>query len=285
MTMPARARGDDVAITEQEGPKDMTAARNRLAIADLTATLTTDFDLPTVLNAIAFDACRGYTAFSAVVGLLDDRDGDAELRVVAEALREPTDSDLAFVAVGPAFESARDGAVTMIPDLSQPRDTRWPEYRREALRAGVYGMRAFPVTALGARMGALVVHTDEPWGSARPNDLGQTLANLTALALSIAPHPDIRRSTTEDLVASVLQGSATIATAIGLIAEALGGSIDQARLTLNRLARAHGVTVSAHAAAVVAAYDRDPAADLAAHELLSTPPQLRPPTSIKSRGS
>jgi hypothetical protein len=173
----------------------------------------------------------------------------------------------------------------MIPDLSQSRDTRWPDYRREALRAGIRGMRAFPVTALGAPMGALVVHTDEPWGTARPNDLGQTLANLTALALSIAPHPNTRRSTTEDLVASVLRGTATIATATGLIAETLGGSIDDARLTLNRLARAHGVTVSAHAAAVVAVYDRDPGADLAVHELLSTPPQLRSPTSIKPRGN
>ncbi|MCV7048395.1 GAF domain-containing protein [Mycobacterium frederiksbergense] len=265
----------------------MTAARNRLAITELTAMLTTDFDLPTVLSTIALDACRGYMAFSAVVGLLDDsdRDGDAEISVVAEALREPTDTDLAFVATGPAYESARDGAVTMIPDLSQSRDTRWPDYRQEALRAGMRGMRAFPVTALGARMGALVVHTDDPWGSARPNDLGQTLANLAALALSIAPQPDIRRGTTEDLIASVLQGSATIASAIGILAETLGATIDEGRLTLNRLARAHGVTVGAHAAAIVAAYDGDPGADLAAHDLLTTPPQLRPPTSIAPRQS
>lgn len=271
---------------ESEGPKDLTATRNRLAIAELTATLTTDFDLPTVLSTIASDACRGYMAVSAVVGLLDDHDADeeGEIRIVAEASREPTDVDFGFVAVGPAYESARDGAVTMIPDLFEAHDTRWPDYRQEALRAGMRGMRAFPVTALGARMGALVVHTDDPWGVVRPNDLGQTLANLAALALSIAPQPDIRRSTTEDLIASVLEGSATIATATGIIAETLGGTIDQARLTLSRLARAHGVTVTTHAAAVLAAYDRDPVADLAAHELLSTPPQLRPPTTISPRG-
>lgn len=276
-----------MAGTAPEGSNDMTAARNRLAITELTAMLTTDFDLPTVLSTIAYDACRGYMAFSAVVGLLDDsdREGDAEINVVAEALREPTDTDLAFVATGPAYESAREGAVTMIPDLSQSRETRWPEYRQEALRAGMRGMRAFPVTALGARMGALVVHTDEPWGTARPHDLGQTLANLAALALSIAPQPDIRRGTTEDLISSVLQGSATIASAIGIVAETFGGTIDEARLTLNRLARAHGVTVSAHAAAIVSAYDRDPRADLAAHDLLTTPPQLRPPTSITPRST
>ena len=279
-------RGNDVTATEQEGPKEMTAARNRLAIAELTATLNTEFDLPTVLSTIAHDVCRGYTAVSAVVGLLDDGDvdGDAEVRVVAEALREPVETDFGFVATGPAYESARDGAVTMIDDLVESHETRWPDYRREALRAGMRGMRAFPVTAMGARMGSLVVHTDEPWGTARPNDLGQTLANLTALALSIAPRTDVRRSTSEDLIASVLQGSATIASATGIVAETFGSTIEQARLTLNRVARAHGVTVSSHAAAIVAAYDRDPSADLAAHALLTTPPQLLPPTAITPRG-
>jgi hypothetical protein len=275
-----------VNVEEPERPKSMTAARNRLAIAELTATLTTDFDLPTLLSNIAIDACRGYTAVSAVVGLLDEREptGDPEIRVVAEALREPTDADLGFVGTGPAYESARDGAVTMVPDLRESRDTRWPDYRDEAVRAGMRGMRAFPVTALGTRMGALVVHTDEPWGVDRPNDLGQTLANLAALALSIAPYPDIRRSTTEDLIASLLQGSTAIAETIGIIAETLGGTIEQARLTLNRLARAHGVTVSAHAAAILAAHNQDPTADLSAHALFTIPPQLLPPTPIKSRG-
>lgn len=263
----------------------MTAARDRLAIAELTATLTTDFDLPTVLSTIAFDACRGYTAVSAVVALLDDRSqtGGTEIRVVAEALREPTDVDLGFAGSGPAFDSARDGAVTMVADLAEPHDTRWPEYRREALQAGMRAMRAFPVTALGTRMGALVVHTDEPWGVARPNDLGQTLANLTALALSIAPHAASRRRATEDLIGSLLEGTTTIAGATGVLAESLGLTIEQARLTLRRLARAHGVTVTAHAAAILAAYDRDPGAGIATHELLSVP-QLGPPTPIRPPG-
>jgi GAF domain-containing protein len=264
----------------------MTAARNRLAIAELTATLTTDFDLPTFLTAVALDACRGYAAVYAVVGLLDDRNpaDSGEIQVVAEAQREPTETDLSFMGGGPAYDSARDGAVTMIPNLSESHDTRWPKYRDEALRAGVRGVRSFPVTALGARMGALVVHTDEPWGVARPNDLGQTLANLTALALSMAPQPGVRRNTTEDLIETLLDGSSTIAAVIGILAETLGSTVEQARLTLHRLARAHGVTVSKHAAAIRAAYDRDPAGNLTTHELLTTPQQLRPPTSIQSRG-
>ncbi len=258
----------------------MTAAQNRLAIAELTATLTTDFDLPTVLSTIAADACHGYAAVSAVVTLLDDRGDDATIRVVAEALREPIDADLGFVSSGPGFDTARGGGVTMIADLAEVHDTRWPGYRHDALRAGMRGMRAFPVTTLGTSMGALVVHTDDPWGVVRPNDLGQTLANLTALALSIAPHAATRRITTEDLIESLLQGTSTIASAIGIVAEHLGGTAEQARLTLHRLARAHGVTVSSHAAAIVAAHDSDPTTELTATGLLIPPPALRPPTRI-----
>lgn len=167
----------------------------------------------------------------------------------------------------------------MITDLSEATDTRWPRYRLDALRAGMRGMRAFPVTVLGAPMGALVVHTDDPWGVARPSDLGQTLANLAALALSIAPRAAMRRTIADDLIESLLEGTTTVAAAIGILAQTLGGTIDEARLRLLRLARAHGVTVTAHASAIVIAHDLDPAADLTASGLL-TPSEPRPPTRI-----
>jgi hypothetical protein len=259
----------------------MTAARDRLAIAELTATLTTDFDLPTVLSAVANDACRGFEAFSAVVVLLDDRHrtGDAGIQVVAEALRAPTDADLSFVSSGPGLDSARDGAVTMIADLSDAHDTRWPRYRHDALRAGMRAMRAFPVRVLGASLGALVVHTDDPWGVGRPNDLGQTLANLTAIALSVGPHAAARRTTTGDTIESLLQSTIAIAAAIGILAQTFGSTAEEARLRLHRLARAHAVTVSSHAEAIVTAHDNDPAA-LTASGLLIAPPDLLPPPRI-----
>ena len=260
----------------------MIMARDRLAIADITATLTTNFDLPTVLSTVVHDACRGFEAVSAAVTVLDAgrRAGDAGIQVVAEALREPTDADMSFIGDGPGLDSARGGLVTMIADLSEATETRWPRYRRDALRAGMRGVRAFPVTVLGVPMGALVVHTDDPWGVQRPNDLGQILANLTALALSIAPSAGTRRTTTDELIESLMEGTTTIAAAIGIVAQTLGGTVDNARIRLNRLARAHGVTVSAHAAAILAAHDDDPSADLASSELLTGPTEPGPPTRI-----
>ncbi len=259
----------------------MTAARDRLAIAELTDALTGSFDLPTVLDTVAHDARRGFQAASAVVILLDGRHqtGDSGIQVVAEALRGPTEIDRGFLTAGPALVAAREGAVTMIADLADASDTRWPGYRRDAQRAGMRGMRAFPVTVLGVAVGALVVHTEDPWGRLRTNDFGQTLANLTALAISIAPHNNQRRTDTSETIDTLLQGTVVIATATGLIAELFGTDAAEARLQLRRLARAHEVTVTAHAAALVATHDRDPQ-HLKRSDLLAPPEVLPPPPHI-----
>lgn len=68
----------------------MNTARTRLAIAELTATLTTDFDLLAVLDAIAENARACFDAYSAVVVLVFHRSptGEAEVQIVAEALRD-----------------------------------------------------------------------------------------------------------------------------------------------------------------------------------------------------
>jgi GAF domain-containing protein len=259
----------------------MTAARDRLAIADLTTTLAGDFDLPTLLETIAHDARTGLQASSAAVVLRDDghRTGDAGVQVVAEALPRTTDADLRLLTAGPVLESARDGAVTMIPDLADTEDTRWPDYRRDALRAGMRGMRAFPLTVLGLPVGALVVHTGEPWGVQRPSELGQILANLAAIAISIAPHSHQRRSDTGDTVESLLQGTILIATATGIIAELNQTDPSYARLQLHRLARAYQVTVSDHAERIVTAYNDDPER-FASSALLAPPTVLPPPPHI-----
>jgi hypothetical protein len=261
----------------------MTAARDRLAIAELTTALAGDFDLPTVLDTVAHDARRGFEASSAAVVLLDGRHrtGDTGIQVVAEALLKTTDADLSFLTAGPVLASARDGAVAMIADLADAEDTRWPGYRRDALRAGMRGMRAFPVTMLGSSVGALVVHTGDPWGLGRPNDLGQILANLTAIAISIAPHSQQRRSDTRGTIETVLQGTIMIATATGIVAEVAEIDPAQARLHVHRLARAHQSTVTAHAERIVTAYDSDPQ-HFATSTLLAPPAVLPLPPHIDS---
>lgn len=270
----------------------MNSARTRLAIAELTSTLSTDFDLAALLDAVAIDARVCFQAYAAAVVLRHRRDGaDATaLHIVAQALREDigtdgAEGDLSFQATGPALDSARDGAVTMIADLTdvsdtaQGVDTRWSGYRRAAAAAGMRGMRAFPITSLGIPLGAVVVHTDEPWGLQRPSDFGQVLANLAGIALSIGPPEQRRAGAADTIVEAVLRDGTLIATATGIIAEVFGVDFDHARLRLQRLARGHGVTLTAHARAIVDTHDARPHA-IATAAVFQKPPGLAPPRHI-----
>ncbi|MEV0855675.1 GAF domain-containing protein [Nocardia fluminea] len=258
----------------------MNSAQTRLAIADLTATLATDFDIPTVLHAIAEHAQQCFDAASAAVILFDSRRTDGTgIQIVAEAMREDTIADPYLHISGPGLTSARDGAVAMIADLDDTADSaRWPDYRRRARAAGLRSVRAFPIKTMTLSVGSLVVHAEQPWGNERPNDFGQILADLTAIALSMGT-VDGRASTTADTVATVLDGTMVIATAVGILAEYFDLDVDDARIRLRRLARAHQVTPTAQATAVVSAQNRNPR-DPGTDPALHFPADLTPPRHI-----
>ncbi|HEY9315693.1 hypothetical protein [Williamsia sp.] len=60
----------------------------------------------------------------------------------------------------------------------------------------------------------------------------------------------------DDTVDDVLEGTTLVATAVGIIAQVRDSDIDEARLTLMRLARARGVTPTEHARAILDAQRR-----------------------------
>ncbi|MET0700021.1 MAG: ANTAR domain-containing protein [Mycobacterium sp.] len=254
----------------------MNATHADLAIAELSAALTDDFDLAALLTSVAEHARVGLDAYSAVVVLVENRNAEGiGVQIVAEALRDGDVADLDFHLTGPGLLSARDGAITMIDDLRQADDTRWPEYRNIALAAGMCAVRAYPIVSLGVSLGSLVVHTAEPWGTARAHTFGQIMANLAALALSSAMI-DRRRVDTTNTIQTLLEGRVTIASATGILSEVLDLDVTQARLALHRLAHAHGRSVSAHARAVVTGYNASPTtADASAG--WARPPELLPP--------
>ncbi|WP_194820307.1 GAF and ANTAR domain-containing protein [Nocardia sp. XZ_19_385] len=254
-------------------------ARTRLAVAELTATLTTDFDVPTLLQSVARHARDGFDAYSAVVVLLDRHGGShPAVHLVAEALRHGISADPLLHNAGPGLSSARDGTVTMIGDIVAEKNPRWASYRQRAMAAGLRGVRAFPVTAFGLPLGALVVHTDNAWGTLRPNDFGQTLADLVAIALSSGPI-ESRRASTSDNVDAVLRGTTVISFAVGVLAEYFQLDVEQARDRLLRLARTHGRTPTAHAREIIAALHVSPV-DPAVSGALHEPPELAPPRHI-----
>ncbi|MBB3038767.1 GAF domain-containing protein [Hoyosella altamirensis] len=253
MTLEAMMTG-----TDRSSEVATDGGRVQLAIADLTSTLTNDFDLPAMLHSVAEHARVCFGASTVVVLLLDRRaPGRGVVHIVAEAASEGHSVDPRFHTSGPGLMSASESAVAMVDDLAHADDTRWPEYRERATAAGLRGMRAFPVSALGVPLGSIVVHTEDPWGDARPRSFGQILADLTAIGLASGT-VDGRRLSTSDAVDSVLRGSATIAAAVGILTEYLRLEPDIARLRLNRLARARGLTVTAQARMIVDAHNSSP---------------------------
>ncbi|CAN5619601.1 GAF and ANTAR domain-containing protein [soil metagenome] len=258
----------------------MSTTRAELAIAELSTALTSDFDLAVLLTALAEHTRVGLDAYSAVVMLVENGDTSdrAGVHIVAEALGEGVVADLDFHTTGPGLISATSGVVTMIDDLQQADETRWPDYRRVALAAGMRAVRAFPIVSLGVSLGSLVVHTDEPWGSTRPQTYGQIMANLAAVALASSVRGQ-RRVDTTNTIQTLLEGRVVIATATGILAELLALDISEARLALNRLAHAHGCSVTAHAQAVVDGYNQAPArADTTA--VWARPPDMLPPSNF-----
>ncbi|MEV0685020.1 GAF and ANTAR domain-containing protein [Nocardia sp. NPDC050378] len=257
----------------------MNSAQTRLAIADLTATLATDFDVPALLNAVAEHARQCFDAVSAAVILLDQRSVGAGIQIVAEATSEDAVTDPRLHISGPGLASARDGAVAMITDIDRRDEgSRWPDYHDRARLAGMRSVRAFPVKAMTVPLGSVVVHANEPWGSERPNDFGQILADLTAVALSMGTEHG-RANTTADTVAAVLDGTTAIATAVGILAEHYDLDLEAARDRLRKLARAHRTTPTAQAAAVVEAQNANPA-DPGVASALHLPDEPAPPPHI-----
>jgi hypothetical protein len=248
----------------------MNEARNTSAIAEISAALTTEFDLPGLLAIVADQARIGLDASSVVVLLLDRRHslGDSAFHVVAEATGDGSVSNFDFGIPGPALVSARDGVVAMIDDLADANDTRWPEYGRRALASGLRAVRAFPIASLRTPLGSMVVHTKDPWGTSRSQVFGQIMANLSAVALGNASIGN-RHVDTTNTIESLLDGTKIISVATGMIAEVLGLDVRDAQLALSRLARAHGKTVTEYAQVIVDAQAADPTA--------SEPDWVRPP--------
>jgi GAF domain-containing protein len=254
------------------------AARTNSAIADVAATLNTEFDPAALLVTVAEHALFGLDASWAAVLLRDRRPttGVNGVHVVTESLRTGTTAEVDLLAPGPGLVSARDGVVTLIDDLAAAEDSRWPRYRREALAAGLRAVRAFPIVSLQTPLGSIVIHTDEPWGSARSSTFGQILASLTATALSSAAVHH-RRADAAASIEELLDGGRLIASATGMLAEVLNVDVAQARRALARLARAYGVSVTAHSRVIVEAHNRDPLAPKPSWAHL---PDLPPPRRI-----
>ncbi|MCW2850061.1 MAG: hypothetical protein JWR90_4035 [Marmoricola sp.] len=148
---------------------------------------------------------------------------------------------------GPGVAASASGAVVLVPDLGDVRDTalsRWPTFAREAIGLGVHAAFAFPLLLGASRLGALSLYRLEA-GALSPEHVSHGRVTADAVALRLAdPTGTISNN---DLQIDPMR----VHQAAGMVMVQLGIPIDQALLRLRAAAYADGLSVDELADAIV----------------------------------
>lgn len=250
MTLPPTFDRQDV-DTSGDGPDNPSPV---VVLAELTGHLSSGVDTPYLLHVVA-TRTRDVLDAAAVSVVMDAAFGpggqDFELVMVASS----GSVDRSLSVTGPATMCVRTGAAVLADDLEFPRADGRTTRARRAARASAAS--APTRCAFGRRtIGAVVVHTVGPWrstGSAAA--FVQAVADLTALAVSADTDGDERLSAEARRRRRVLDDSAVIDQAIGVLAELRGVDISTATAMLVADARRALTPLSERARAVIASGD------------------------------
>ncbi|MEU4033488.1 GAF and ANTAR domain-containing protein [Streptomyces collinus] len=208
------------------------------AIVGLADPFADDID-PVVLVDRLARACVEITGADAVGVMVASTRGD--LRTLAV-----TDEEAAFLELfqlqtdeGPCLDCYREGRRVDARDLSASTD-RWPLVAPFALRSGIGSVHAVPLRVHRQTVGAVNLLIHEP-GGLPPLDLelAQALADVTAVALVTWSPDQVRPADVSGRVQAALAAKATVDMASGMIAEAGGLSMPEARAALRAYAGGH----------------------------------------------
>ncbi|MFC9281296.1 GAF domain-containing protein [Streptomyces collinus] len=208
------------------------------AVAGLADPFADDVD-PVVLVDRLARACVDITGADAVGVMVASTRGD--LRTLAV-----TDERAAFMELfqlqtdeGPCLDCYREGRRVDARDMSARTD-RWPLLAPFALRSGFGSVHAVPLRVHRQTVGAVNLLIREP-GGLPPLDLelAQTLADITAVALVNWTPDRVRPADVSGRVQAALAAKATVDMASGMIAEAGGLSLTEARAALRARAGGH----------------------------------------------
>ncbi|WP_432057396.1 ANTAR domain-containing protein [Streptomyces sp. bgisy022] len=115
---------------------------------------------------------------------------------------------------GPCVEAAETGREQYSPDLTV--ESRWPEYTRYALSAGVRSVLAVPLNVTNGRGAALNLYAEQPGALERGRERARVFAARAADAVSTALHLEDRAHTAADVRTALLSRS-VIDQAIGIL--------------------------------------------------------------------
>lgn len=100
--------------------------------------------------------------------------------------------DLQFdLGEGPCVDSFETGRPTLVADIADPADARWPVFAAAAGETGARGMYVFPLSVGHARLGVLDCYRDEP-GSLDDDELSGALRSVDAAVWVLLDHAEPR---------------------------------------------------------------------------------------------
>jgi GAF domain-containing protein len=213
-------------------------------------TLVEDFDLVEFLQMLTERAADLVGA--AAVGLLL-ADGRGRLEFMAGSTKDVKALELFQLQAheGPCLEAFRRGRAVINVNLSEATP-KWPRFAPRATATGYLSVHAFPLRLRNRVICALNVFGDVKGGNFEGADVPimQALADIAAIALM--QERAIRRG---EVLTEQLQGALNsrviIEQAKGAIAQATGGTVDEAFTTIRGYARRHNRKISEVAQLIV----------------------------------
>jgi GAF domain-containing protein len=223
------------------------ARLGRLSV-ELVNTLTTDFDLNTLLDKL-LEECKDLLDISEAGLVLADEHGVLHVMAATtesaghlEALQLQADE-------GPAIEVFRGGKVVVVVDVDDC--TQWPRFREVALRAGYRAIHAIPLRVGDTTLGAMCLFSHHPGDLNEVDALAaQALADIASIGI-VNYRVYAKHDTIDGQLQTALNSRVLIEQAKGVIASTDGVSIDEAFTRLRRFARDRSLRIPDAAERVV----------------------------------
>lgn len=214
--------------------------RYDLLVAEVTSYLTAEHELAPALQRILDRAVAGLDAATGSLLIRAEKTESAQLIAVsgggdaADALHLNTNS-------GPAADCVASGSIILAENLAA--DPRWPIVANLATAANVFSGRSYPVRLGNSVIGALTLYSTQPWGTARPSHLGQTMADLAAVAIGLEP-VKARQESVASRVRELVTDRVAISQATGMLTQFFDIDVRRAHRRLVQLAATEKVSTA-----------------------------------------
>lgn len=197
--------------------------------------------------AVLVRSCLGETGADGAGVSVVTAAGTREALYSSDAVAEEVEHLQFTLGEGPCIDATNSGAPVLVDDLNAKTDQigeRWPVFVREATRAGVRAIFAFPVRVGATPMGAVDLYRRTPGALTRPQ-LSSALRSADAIGWAFL---DSDADAGDDLLEAT---SMLVHQASGMVMVQLDCTVEEALLRLRATAFAEGVTTTKLAADVV----------------------------------